>query len=86
VAKEQAQLGSAILAPCFYNFNRCDSEIGKTSGFQGKQDYHWMVAGIELEKYVTSLRMSKQQSEKQSSPDTADLDRLGYTSGANWLG
>ena len=61
------------MAPCFYNFNSCTRAIGKTIGFQNTQDYHWMVAGVELKKHVTGRAMSNRRSEKQSSPYTADL-------------
>ena len=45
---------------------------------QAKQNYHCMVAGIELERRATVHEMSNQQSEKQIFPNT-NLDRLGKT-------
>ena len=45
-------------------------------GSQAKQNYHCMMAGIELENYASGHEMSNQQSEKQSFPNT-NLDRLG---------
>ena len=65
------------MAPCFYNFNSFTGAIRKTSGFQNPQDCHCMVAGVELEKYVTGSAISNRRSEKQSSPYTADLDCYG---------
>ena len=50
------------MAPCFYNFNSCTRAIGKTSGFQNPPDCHWMVAGVELKKYVTGRAMSNRRS------------------------
>ena len=72
---QQAQHGRASLAPCFYNFNRCDRRAWH--GVHAKQIYHCMMAGIELENYAIGHEMSNQQSEKPSIPDTADLDPLG---------
>ena len=60
-AKWPAQLERTFLAPCQYNFKSGTSAIGKTRmPFWGKQNYHCMVAGGELEKYPIGHDMSNQ--------------------------
>ena len=63
-------LTTSAVAPVRLERHLCDSK--------DKQDYPCIVAGIELEKYSACHGMSSQGSEKQSSPDTADLDHFGH--------
>ena len=57
-----------MVAPCQYNFNTRTGAMGKTGVAPKKQNYHCMVAGIELEQYATGHEMSNQRSEKAELP------------------
>ena len=67
-----------ILAPCQHNFNARTISHRCEGGSQDKQICKCTMAGVELDRCAIAHKMSNQQSEKQSFPNT-NLDRLGKT-------
>ena len=72
--------GRASLAPCYYNFNRCDRALEKVSTPSK------FTTGIELENYAIGHEMSNQQSESRASPTQQTWIPLGLGISSNLIG